>query len=272
VFYTADWNSIKLSAAAAYTWQESSALYGTLVPGFCDFPGGVCFNDQDSLKEDNLFQIGASILHKPSGLGIYGMYQTEETSGSTTNFIGFNNLTPAFANAVTFKINNPQTDVRYVKPFWRKTWTPAGATTLFGEYGQYNDQFAGNAGSLCGAFDGLFGTNVDNLCNSGDFPNYVVAPIGFNDPFQSVFVIGSEVQRWGLGVVQEIDSAAIACLRAVAAPDGRRQPDGLQGQCRLWRPLLAWCGLRRQLHQDPCQSKLRRLGSVPGRRHHLLLS
>ena len=22
-FYTADWNSIKLSAAAAYTWQES---------------------------------------------------------------------------------------------------------------------------------------------------------------------------------------------------------------------------------------------------------
>ena len=27
VFYTADWNSIKLSAAAAYTWQESAALY-----------------------------------------------------------------------------------------------------------------------------------------------------------------------------------------------------------------------------------------------------
>ena len=90
VFYTADWNSIKLSAAAAYTWQESSALYGTLVPGFCDFPGGVCFNDEDTLKEDNLFQIGASILHKPSGFGIYGMYQTEETSGSTNNFIGLN--------------------------------------------------------------------------------------------------------------------------------------------------------------------------------------
>ena len=49
-----------------------------------------CFNDQDSLKEDNLFQIGASILHKPSGLGIYGMYQTEETSGSTNNFVGLN--------------------------------------------------------------------------------------------------------------------------------------------------------------------------------------
>ena len=88
VFYTADWNSIKLSAAAAYTWQESSALYGTLVPGFCDFPGGVCFNDDDTLMEDNLFQIGASILHKPSGFGIYGMYQTEEASGSSSHFIG----------------------------------------------------------------------------------------------------------------------------------------------------------------------------------------
>ena len=48
-----------------------------------------------------------------------------------------------------------------------------GATTLYGEYGQYNDQFASNAGSLCGAFDGLFGTNVDHFCNSGAIPNFV---------------------------------------------------------------------------------------------------
>ena len=151
------------------------------MPGFCDFPGGVCFKDQDTLKEDNLYQIGASILHKPSGFGIYGMYQTEETSGSTNNFIGFDNAPlrsrrhhPSW-HCQFFKINNPQTDVWYVKPFWRKVWGSMngvglgslGATTLYGEYGQYNDQFASNAGSLCGAFDGLFGTNVDNFCNSG---------------------------------------------------------------------------------------------------------
>ena len=52
---------------------------------------GVCFNDQNSLNEDKLYQIGASILHKPSGLGIYGMYQTEEAGGSTNNFIGLDN-------------------------------------------------------------------------------------------------------------------------------------------------------------------------------------
>ena len=46
VFYTADWNSIKLSAAAAYTWQESQ-----LCAGSCD--SGGCFNDQN-VQEDNL--------------------------------------------------------------------------------------------------------------------------------------------------------------------------------------------------------------------------
>ena len=59
-----------------------------------------------------------------------------------------------------------------MKPFCRRPWSPLGATTLYGEYGQYNDQFASNAGSLCGAFDGLFGTNVDHFCNSGNIPNF----------------------------------------------------------------------------------------------------
>ena len=35
--YTADWNSIKLSAAYTYTWMESAALSGFFEPGFCDF-------------------------------------------------------------------------------------------------------------------------------------------------------------------------------------------------------------------------------------------
>ena len=88
-----------------------------------------------------------------------------------------------------------------MKPFWRKTWSPIGATTIFGEWGQYNDQFAAGAGSLCDAFDGSFGTNIDAFCNQG-----------FTDPSvveAGVFVTGSEVERWGLGVVQEINSAAM---------------------------------------------------------------
>jgi hypothetical protein len=90
-----------------------------------------------------------------------------------------------------------------VKPFWRKLWSPLGATTLFGEYGQYNDQFNAGAGGLCNAFDGSFGTNIDHFCNSFSQTNSSFTEAA------DVFVTGSEVQRWGLGVVQEIDSAAM---------------------------------------------------------------
>ena len=45
----------------------------------------------------------------------------------------------------------PDTDAWYVKPFWRKAWSPIGATVLYGEYGQYNDQFAAG-GNLCSSF------------------------------------------------------------------------------------------------------------------------
>ena len=47
-FYTADWNSIKLSAAYAFTWQESSIIGGSFSPGFCDFdfgPFSNCFGE-----------------------------------------------------------------------------------------------------------------------------------------------------------------------------------------------------------------------------------
>ena len=80
---------------------------------------------------------------------------------------------------------------------------PLGATVLYGEYGQYNDQFSGIVGNtLCGAFTNIEGTrqttNIGNFCS-----NFTSSAIPF------VFVTGSEIERWGLGVVQEIDSAAM---------------------------------------------------------------
>ncbi len=52
VFYVADWNSIKISLAAAYTWMESNPLNG---------------------GEEDYWQVGGTIMHKPSGLGIYAI-------------------------------------------------------------------------------------------------------------------------------------------------------------------------------------------------------
>ena len=54
------------------------------------------------------------------------------------------------------------------------------------------------------AFDGSFGTNIDTLLQHGQ-----LRPIAAITAPVDVFVTGSEVQRWGLGVVQEIDAAAM---------------------------------------------------------------
>jgi hypothetical protein len=197
VMYTADWNSIKLSAAYTYTWMESAALSGSFTPGYCDYPtefGGTCFADENTLHDASLHQIGGSIMHKPSGLGIFGQYTHEESGGFGSEFIGIENgVDPVF-----FRTNTPDAETWYVKPFWRKTWSPIGATTIYGEWGQYNDQFSAQGGDLCGIFDGSFGTNIDAFCN--------LTPSSFSP---DVLVTGSEVERWGLGVVQEIDSAAM---------------------------------------------------------------
>ena len=167
VFYTADWNSIKLSAAYAYTNLETS------IGANCNASFGGCGDDQ-------LHQVGASIMHKPSGLGIYGLWQTELVDGS---------FFAPYRDSGQQDIED--TEVWYVKPFWRKVWWAAGATVLYGEYGQYDDQFAGLAGNnLCGTFQ------LGNSTACNQFFN-----VGYMD--------SSEVQRWGLGVVQEIDSAAM---------------------------------------------------------------
>ena len=276
--YTADWNSIKLSAAYTYTWMESAATVG-LLPGWVlrlrprSLGSSTCFKDQNTLNNDNLHQIGGSILHKPSGLGIFGQYTHEEhrrrgmTSLALPMSSTFDELRSQVARGL-LRINNPETNTWYVKPFWRKVWGSMngvglgslGATTLFGEYGQYNDQFNAFGGGLCSAFDGSFGTNIDTLLQHVQLSQYQRsrAPV-------DVFVTGSEVQRWGLGVVQEIDAAAMHVY-------ARWQHQEIDLDLTGINETLIHSDGSTHLQQGARRPGLRQLGSVPGRRHHLLLS
>jgi hypothetical protein len=183
VFYTADWNSIKLSAAYAFTWLESNPLNG---------------------GEEEIHQVGGSIWHKPSGLGIYGTGSWEladdanngRCPGAAGNTPGGdvtvddtvvqqdNGFSGCLVNGGSFG-DLPDTDMWGVKPFWRKTWWAAGATTIFGEFAQYNDYFG------LGLANGV-ASNLPN-CPDLDFCT----------------ITDSQVERWGAGVVQEIDSAAM---------------------------------------------------------------
>jgi hypothetical protein len=155
VFYNGTWGNFKTSAAYAYTHTSPSQISATF----------------GSNVADNLNQLGVTLMHVPSGLGIYGLYQNEQL----THFNGV----------------GKSTDAWYLKPFIHKAWMPIGATTFYGEYGQYNNQMATLSGT--------------DLCNVG-LGN---ANVCVNDTTGGVFATGSKNERWGLGVVQEVDSAAL---------------------------------------------------------------
>ena len=82
----------------------------------------------------------------------------------------------------------------------KRAWSPVGATVLFGEWGQYNDMFTG----LC---PGTIPTTPGGALCATSLPIGTFA--NGDADLASAQVTGSEVQRWGLGVVQEIDSAAM---------------------------------------------------------------
>src|SRR5262245_32728007 len=140
VFYTADWNSIKVSFAYAFTWTEANQgvnhQFRTANDNFFGNVGNC--TDVHSVNGDHknidcgearLNQIGASIMHKPSGLGIYGLWQHEEVDNvfflEANDSPGSNFFLTDGTNF--FRKGLPDTEVWYVKPFWRKAWSPIGA-------------------------------------------------------------------------------------------------------------------------------------------------
>jgi Gram-negative porin len=189
--YAADWNfwgGFKFSAAYGFTHMldENYIFSGGGLNGF--------------RLDVDLHQVGASILHVPTGLFVYGMYSAEEADSAAF-------IPPAFK----FQQDAETPDAFFVKAGIKRTWLPLGATVLWGEFGQYNDQFSTLVGAnLCavGGFAQAFPAANNALGPTGPF--FGTAPICFNNVFNNgVFVDDSEVQRWGVGVVQEIDSAAM---------------------------------------------------------------
>ncbi len=80
----------------------------------------------------------------------------------------------------------PDGDKWYLKAGIRQKWTPLGHTVLYGEYSKNNDMFYG----------------------------------GLANPGAGRAVTGSELRQWGVGVVQEIDAAAMSIWLAYRNLDG----------------------------------------------------
>jgi hypothetical protein len=179
--YAADWGKLKVSAAYGFSNLTDEGCSGPSLCSNIPFVGGGGAPLQGYKKDVDIQQAGISLLHVPTGLWAYGYYEQEDNNG--TRFIG-----PAT------DANNPET--WFVKAGIRRTWTTLGPTVIWGDRGQYFDQFTG----LCGR------PNANPTCivsiNSSPFDS------NGNPTSELVNVNGSGVDRWGAGVQQEIDAAA----------------------------------------------------------------
>jgi len=228
VKWAGDWNNLKWSAAYGFTENtdegctaagspRNPATCSGLVPGG---GGGAPFQDFRKDVESN--QFGASVLHVPTGLWAYGMYQNEHNDG--TPFTTFNKSQAInFENNGIFATTDSQADntnVYYLKAGIKRTWLPLGATVLYGQGGQYFDQFPGlcsgrspstgappgNGQGFCGLSSIPSGQTLSAAQSTALFGSNIFKGENVNN---IVSVNGSTVNRWGAGIVQEIDSAAM---------------------------------------------------------------
>ncbi|MGD8422803.1 MAG: hypothetical protein PVG31_03955 [Methyloceanibacter sp.] len=134
--------------------------------------------------EQDIHQVGGTFMHVPTGLGVYATGNWEMVGNANNALCPGNNCLSNSAPGNQL----PDTDSWGVKPFWKASdLTQLGALTIYGEYYQYND------------FYGL--ANAVGFANA--LPN---CPAGEDS---ACAVTGSEIERWGVGVVQEIDAAAM---------------------------------------------------------------
>jgi predicted porin len=173
VRYKKEWNSIRVVAGIGYLWgtdeteTSSSRLIDCLAPGL---EQKTCIKDRTDFER---IVSSASAMHVPTGLYVYG--------AANHDTFGNNHLKATTFPAPVTGFNVPDANSWYLQAgIKRRLLLPAiGATTLYGEFEQWNDY------GIRRKSDSL-GVDLDG----GE-------------------ITGSSVDMWGLGIVQDIDAAAM---------------------------------------------------------------
>jgi hypothetical protein len=164
--YQKEWNSFRVAAGIGYAWvsgriQDSISANGAkqveLLDGGNQYYNTNCavYNSCNTTKTE-LLTGSASIMHTPTGL-----YATFAAGSRSLD------------NVPTANIVNPKDAVYYYGQLGiTKRFMEVGATTLYGEYGNYAD-------------------------------------FGVNAKYDAATISSSEVNRYGVGLVQAFDSAAL---------------------------------------------------------------
>ncbi len=120
------------------------------------------------------FQIGATVKHLASNLWLHGAYGHQYVDAAGV----------------------PDGHHVFLKAGWSPKLNSLGSTHFYGEWARYTDEFGAlsRPGATCGAFFGAGGAISDACASAVD---------------TSVTITGSDVDRWGVGIVQDIDAASM---------------------------------------------------------------
>jgi len=159
--YAGEMSGFKLAAGIAYqAWSDGQAEYG------CADLNGATSGGADC----NALGLSASIMHVQTGLFVTGAY-------------GYRNDDNADA---LFGANVDDTnEFWYLSAGIQQNWFGIGKSTVYGEYGQYDNGAAVTAAGLVPGATGLTGAAAGDRISS------------------------SEIEMWGLGFNQSIDAAAM---------------------------------------------------------------
>jgi len=190
--YKKEWNSIRLVAGIGYLWDTDEGEAGPSAAIVCPAPAvapnvaGNCVNERNDLER---FAGSASAMHMPTGLYLHGAFAHEQygVSNSQSHL-----RASAFPAPVTGEQAEDGTMWYLQAGVKRRLLMPnAGATTLYAEVQQFNDFGVGASA------DGLLG---------------FATPAG-GAPFGEI--TDNALSIWGLGVVQDIDPAAMKLYAAL---------------------------------------------------------
>jgi hypothetical protein len=155
---SASWGEDDFWEVALRYAGEFSGFKVALGAGYSEFTdeGTTVALPAGSTKATNFFQAGGYVQHLATGLFVHAAYGHED-NGDTR--IGAAAVIP------------PDGQHWYVKAGIRQKWTSLGATIIYGDYAEYNDQ---------------------------------IGPVALD-----LGVTDSTMQRYGAGIAQEIDAAAM---------------------------------------------------------------
>ena len=198
VRYAADWNNFKVSAAYGFSETTDEGCSSRRSPALASAPAA-CFSLTVFGGGGAPFQGFATGCHGQPGrrLGLAcpdrPVHLWHVSEGGEQRNVPYLRLARLWLRLTTLN----DTDVWYVKAGIKRTWTPLGATVLFGEGGQYEHQFPV-------PWCDLWWEPAQPLRRAQPSRWAVVCVTN-----TSLFMTDSKVDRWGAGIVQEIDAAAM---------------------------------------------------------------